>query len=185
MNATFQVAPIDILLIEDNPGDVRLAREALQESKIQNDVHVVTDGRQAIAFLRKEGEYADALRPDLILLDLNLPWMDGREVLAEIKADAKLRRIPVVVLTVSKADRGRCTPVVRPPRQLLPYQAHRHGTVHEAGTLHQQLLALHRQAAAEVDLCGSMAAGQWATANRRRVGRAATGNGADGQSHKR
>ena len=104
MNATFQVAPIDILLIEDNPGDVRLAREALQESKIQNDVHVVTDGRQAIAFLRKEGEYADALRPDLILLDLNLPWMDGREVLAEIKADAKLRRIPVVVLTVSKAE---------------------------------------------------------------------------------
>ena len=104
MNASFQVAPIDILLIEDNPGDVRLAREALQESKIQNDVHVVTDGRQAIAFLRKEGEYADALRPDLILLDLNLPWMDGREVLAEIKADAKLRRIPVVVLTASKAE---------------------------------------------------------------------------------
>ncbi len=104
MNASFQVAPIDILLIEDNPGDVRLAREALQESKIQNDIHVVEDGRQAIAFLRKEGKYTDAPRPDLILLDLNLPWMDGREVLAEIKTDAELRRIPVVVLTVSEAE---------------------------------------------------------------------------------
>ncbi len=94
----------EILLVEDNPGDVRLAREALKDSKIANRLHVVEDGVEAIAFLRREGPHAAAVRPDLILLDLNLPRKDGREVLAEIKADPDLRRIPVVVLTISRSD---------------------------------------------------------------------------------
>lgn len=96
--------PIDILLVEDNQGDVRLTIEALKEDKLQNNLHVVKDGIEAMAFLRQEGEYADAPRPDLILLDLNLPKKDGREVLEEIKADKSLRRIPVVILTTSQAE---------------------------------------------------------------------------------
>jgi CheY-like chemotaxis protein len=95
---------IEILLVEDNPGDARLAREALKESKIRNNLHHVTDGVEAMAFIRKEGQYVDVPTPDLILLDLNLPRKDGREVLAEIKATEKLKRIPVVILTVSKAE---------------------------------------------------------------------------------
>ena len=95
---------IDILMVEDNPGDVRLAHEALKEAKVLNEVHVVGDGLEALAFLRQEGKYANAARPELILLDLNLPKKDGREVLAEIKDDPNLRRIPVVILTVSKAE---------------------------------------------------------------------------------
>ena len=95
---------IEILLVEDNPGDVRLTQEALREGKIRNSLHVVEDGEAAMAFVRREGEYADMPRPDLILLDLNLPRMDGREVLAQIKADADLKRIPVVVLTTSRAE---------------------------------------------------------------------------------
>ena len=95
---------IDILLVEDNPGDVRLAQEALRESKIRNKLFVVDDGVKAMEFLHQQGEYADAPRPDLVLLDLNLPRKSGREVLAEIKTDESLRRIPVVVLTVSKAE---------------------------------------------------------------------------------
>lgn len=94
----------DILLVEDNPGDVRLTREALKESKISNNLHVVTDGVQAMDFLKRQGEHAGAIRPDLVLLDLNLPRMDGREVLAEIKADPELRRIPVVIMTSSEAE---------------------------------------------------------------------------------
>lgn len=94
----------EILLVEDNPGDVRLAKEGLKESKITNNLNVVEDGVEAMAFLRKEGQYADAVTPDLILLDLNLPKKDGREVLAEIKTDEKLRRIPVVILTTSQAE---------------------------------------------------------------------------------
>jgi two-component system, chemotaxis family, response regulator Rcp1 len=101
---TEPVAPIDILLIEDNPGDVRLTVEALKEGKVHNRLSVVADGVEALAFLRREGQYADAPRPDVILLDLNLPKKDGREVLGEIKADERLRRIPVVVLTTSKAE---------------------------------------------------------------------------------
>jgi len=97
--------PIDILLVEDNPGDVRLTREALKEGKVNNRMSVATDGAEAMRFLRREGEYADAPRPDLILLDLNLPKKDGREVLAEIKEDPDLRRIPVVVLTTSRDER--------------------------------------------------------------------------------
>lgn len=96
--------PIQILLVEDSPGDVRLTQEALKEGKVLNELHVVGDGVEALAFLRKQDKYTRAARPDLILLDLNLPKKDGREVLAEIKEDTNLRRIPVVVLTVSKAE---------------------------------------------------------------------------------
>ncbi|HEY6896292.1 MAG TPA: response regulator [Rhodocyclaceae bacterium] len=96
--------PAEFLLVEDNPGDVRLTREALAESKLRNNLSVVGDGVEALAFLRREGKYADAPRPDVILLDLNLPRMGGREVLAEIKADPSLRRIPVVVVTSSEAE---------------------------------------------------------------------------------
>ncbi len=94
----------EILLVEDNPGDVRLAKEGLRESKVINNLHVVDDGVDAMAFLRKEGNYADAVTPDLILLDLNLPKKDGREVLAEVKGDKDLRRIPIVILTTSQAE---------------------------------------------------------------------------------
>ena len=96
--------PVEILLVEDNPGDVRLTREALKEGKIHVHLSVASDGEQALAFLRRQGPHAAAPRPDLILLDLNLPRKGGREVLAEIKADAPLRRIPVVVLTSSQAE---------------------------------------------------------------------------------
>lgn len=96
--------PIDILLVEDNPGDVLLARQALKEGKIHNVLHVVEDGLSALAFLRREGKYADAVRPDIIFLDLNLPGKDGREVLEEIKVDDNLKRIPVVILTTSAAE---------------------------------------------------------------------------------
>jgi len=95
---------IEILLVEDNPGDVRLTQEALREAKVRNQLHVVEDGVQAMEFLRRTGPYADAPRPDLILLDLNLPRKDGREVLEEIKQDRSLMRIPVVVLTTSRAE---------------------------------------------------------------------------------
>jgi two-component system response regulator len=95
---------IEILLVEDNPADARLTREALRESKISNRLHAVGDGEQALRFLRREGEHADAPRPDLVLLDLNLPRMSGREVLEQVKEDPDLRRIPVVVLTTSEAE---------------------------------------------------------------------------------
>jgi CheY-like chemotaxis protein len=95
---------VDILLVEDNPGDVRLTKEALKEAKIHNMLHVVADGVEAMDFLRKTGSYSDVPVPDLIMLDLNLPRKDGREVLAEIKGDGELRRIPVVVLTTSSAE---------------------------------------------------------------------------------
>ncbi|MCC7300226.1 MAG: response regulator [Verrucomicrobia bacterium] len=95
---------IEILLVEDNPGDVRLTKEALKENKIRNNLHVAKDGVEAMCFLRRMAEYKDAPRPDLILLDLNLPKKDGREVLTEIKTDEKLRAIPVVILTTSDAE---------------------------------------------------------------------------------
>lgn len=95
---------IEILLVEDSPGDIRLTQEALKETKVLNNLSAVMDGEEATAFLRREGEFADALQPDLILLDLNLPKKDGREVLAEIKEDPELKQIPVVVLTVSQAE---------------------------------------------------------------------------------
>ena len=96
--------PIEILLVEDNPGDVRLTLEVMKDARVRNHMSMVKDGVEALAFLRREGDFADAPRPDLILLDLNLPKKDGREVLADIKADPTLRRIPVVVLTVSKDE---------------------------------------------------------------------------------
>jgi CheY-like chemotaxis protein len=96
--------PVEILLVEDNPGDVRLTREAFKEGKAFANLNVVEDGVEALAFLRRQGHYAGVVRPDLILLDLNLPRKDGREVLAEIKADPDLKRIPVVVLTTSQAE---------------------------------------------------------------------------------
>ena len=98
------VDPIRILLVEDSPGDVRLTIEALKDGKVRNDLSIVGDGVEALAFLNGEGKYAEAPRPDLILLDLNLPRMDGRELLAIIKQDEHLKRIPVVVLTTSEAE---------------------------------------------------------------------------------
>ena len=95
---------IDVLLVEDDPGDVLLIREAFEDNKVHNRLHVVPDGVEALSFLRQEGDHAEAPRPDLVLLDLNLPRKDGREVLAEVKADESLQHIPVVVLTTSKAE---------------------------------------------------------------------------------
>lgn len=95
---------IEVLLVEDNPGDVRLTREALKDGRLLNNLSVVGDGVEALSFLRRQGKFVEAALPDLILLDLNLPKKDGREVLAEIKADPALRRIPVVVLTTSSAE---------------------------------------------------------------------------------
>jgi two-component system response regulator len=96
--------PIEVLLVEDNPGDAQLTRIALEDSKISIHLNVVEDGVEAMAFLRKEGKYVKVAHPDIVLLDFNLPRKDGREVLAEIKADEKLKRIPVVVLTTSQAE---------------------------------------------------------------------------------
>ena len=96
--------PIEILLVEDNPGDVRLTKEALKEGKVYSNLHWVKDGVEALEFLRKQGKYKGTPRPDIILLDLNLPKKDGREVLQDIKNDNDLKRIPVVILTTSKAE---------------------------------------------------------------------------------
>jgi chemotaxis family two-component system response regulator Rcp1 len=96
--------PIQVLLVEDNPGDVRLTQEAFKDAKVHLEIHVVNDGVEAIDFLNRRGEYADSPRPDLILLDLNLPRKDGRDVLAEVKADTSLKSIPVVILTTSASD---------------------------------------------------------------------------------
>jgi CheY-like chemotaxis protein len=97
-------APVAVLLVEDDPGDVLMIREAFEENKVRNELHVCSDGEDALLFLRQEGPHEAAPRPDLVLLDLNLPRRDGREVLAEIKADERLRTIPVVVLTTSEAE---------------------------------------------------------------------------------
>jgi CheY-like chemotaxis protein len=97
-------AAIEILLVEDSPGDIRLTQEAFYDAKVRNNLHVATDGEEAMAFLRREGKHAHAPRPGLILLDLNLPKKDGRAILAEIKADDSLKTIPVVVLTTSSVE---------------------------------------------------------------------------------
>jgi CheY-like chemotaxis protein len=104
MSAAEETRLIEVLLVEDDPGDVLMTKEAFDEHKLRNRLNVVSDGAEALAYLRREGEYADAVRPDLVLLDLNLPKRDGREVLEEIKKDDDLCRIPVVVLTTSQAD---------------------------------------------------------------------------------
>ncbi len=96
--------PVNILLVEDNPGDVRLVQEALKDSKIRNNLFRVENGQEAINYLNKEGEYSDSVRPDLILLDLDMPQLDGREALEIIKKDPELKRIPIVVLTVSQSE---------------------------------------------------------------------------------
>jgi chemotaxis family two-component system response regulator Rcp1 len=98
------VAPIEVLLVEDSPGDVRLTREAFIDAKVQINLHVTSDGVDAMAFLNREGQYASARRPDLILLDLNLPKKEGRQVLEEIKGNVTLRTIPVVILTTSASE---------------------------------------------------------------------------------
>ncbi len=97
-------SPVVVLLVEDDPGDVLMIREAFEDNKVRNDLHICSDGEDALRFLRKEDPHTGAPRPDLVLLDLNLPRKDGREVLAEIKADERLRTIPVVVLTTSEAE---------------------------------------------------------------------------------
>jgi len=104
MNDIANGKSIEILLVEENPGDVRLTMEALRGGRVRNNIHVVEDGVQAIDFLRRQGDYGGVPRPDLILLDLNLPKKDGREVLAEVKQDPALKRIPVVILTSSAAE---------------------------------------------------------------------------------
>lgn len=104
MNFEPQSTPIDILLVEDNAGDVRLTQEVLKSSKVRNNLIVANNGQEALNCLRRQGKYAGTARPDLILLDLNLPVMDGREVLEKIKDDQNLKRIPVVILTTSKAE---------------------------------------------------------------------------------
>ncbi len=104
MNATDPTSVIELLLVEDDPGDVLMTREALKDSKLLNNLHVVDNGEQALDFLRRQGEFTDAPRPDLVLLDLNLPRLDGREVLAIVKEDPELRTIPIVVLTTSDAE---------------------------------------------------------------------------------
>ena len=104
MITTNEATAIKVLLVEDDPGDVLITREALSAAKLMHDLHIVDNGEAAVSYLRREGEYLGATRPDLILLDLNLPRLDGREVLAIVKADTELRRIPVVVLTTSSAE---------------------------------------------------------------------------------
>ena len=104
MSTSSNYRPIEILLVEDNPGDVRLTQEAARETKVHNNIHVVSNGMDAMAFLRREGRFGAVPRPDLILLDLNMPGMDGREVLRQVKSDDKIRRIPVVIITSSQAE---------------------------------------------------------------------------------
>ena len=104
MNPVDRPDPIEVLLVEDDPGDVLLIREAFEDNKVANHLHVVADGVEALEFMRQQGPHAEAPRPDLVLLDLNLPRKDGREVLAEVKEDSDLRTIPVVVLTTSQAE---------------------------------------------------------------------------------
>lgn len=104
MSNSNQTKPIDILLVEDNPGDIRLTKEAFKDGKIKNELNVVMDGEEAVLYLKKKDKYVNASTPDIILLDLNLPKKDGREVLAEIKSDPELKCIPVIILTTSSAQ---------------------------------------------------------------------------------
>lgn len=104
MNDSERGRPVEILLVEDNPGDARLTQEVFLEGKVQNRINIVDDGVKALAYLQGLGEYKNVPRPDIVMLDLNLPKKDGREVLAEIKGDPKLRRIPVIILTTSQAE---------------------------------------------------------------------------------
>ena len=125
---------VEVLLVEDDPGDVLMTREAFEDYKVANQLHVVQDGADAMAFLRREGDYAGAPRPDLVLLDLNLPRMDGREVLQAIKGDAELASIPVVVLTTSEAEED----------VLRSYSLHANAYVTKPVAFGEFLLALQR-----------------------------------------
>ena len=127
------IKPIEILLVEDNPGDADLAMEALRDSKVLNTVHHVPDGEEAMLFLRRHGKYEKSPRPDLVLLDLNMPKKDGREVLSEIKADPALKRIPVVILTVSKDEED----------ILKSYNLHANCFITKPIDLHQFLRVVH------------------------------------------
>ena len=104
MNIKGKIRPVEILLVDDNPGDIRLTQEALKDSKVLNNLHIVEDGLEALNYLRKKGEFKNEATPDLVLLDLNLPKRNGREVLSEIKEDDLLKHIPVVILTISRAE---------------------------------------------------------------------------------
>ena len=128
--------PIEVLLVEDSPGDVRLTQEAFRDANGSIHLHVASDGVEAMAFLRREGGHAHAPRPDLILLDLNLPKMDGREVLAHIKEDASLKTIPTVILTTSDAEAD-IAEKLSTPGELLPQQARAVRRVREPGEEHQ------------------------------------------------
>ena len=130
---------VNVLLVEDDPGDVLMTREAFEHHKIRNQLHVVNDGEQALQFLHRTGEYADAPRPGLILLDLNLPRRDGLEVLAELKEDPGLRVIPVVILTTSQAEED----ILRSYKlhaKRLRHQAGRPRPVHERGAADRRVL---------------------------------------------
>jgi len=128
-----ETRPIEILLVEDNPGDVRLTQEAFRDAKVRNEMVVVGDGLEAMAYLKQENKYAHATRPDLILLDLNLPRMNGFEVLDAIKADESLKRIPVVVLTTSQAEQD----IIR------SYDLHANAYVTKPVDLEQFIVAIH------------------------------------------
>jgi len=128
------VNKVDILLVEDNPGDVLLTQEAFRSSKLINDLHVVVDGEEATKFLRKEDGYVDVPRPDLILLDLNLPKKDGREVLRDIKSDETLKSIPVIVLTSSEAEED----------VLISYNLHANCYITKPVTLDSFISVLHK-----------------------------------------
>ena len=127
---------MEVLLVEDSPGDVRLMQEAFRDANQSIHLNVATDGVEAMAFLRREGLHANAPRPNLILLDLNLPKMDGREVLAQIKADNRLKMIPIVILTTSEAEVGYCEKLST-PRELLPHQACAAGLIRKLRERHQ------------------------------------------------
>ena len=147
--------PLQVLLVEDSPGDMRLTQEAFRDVNPFIQVHVADDGVEAMAFLRRDGAYVRAPRPDLILLDLNLPKMDGREVLAHIKEDDSLKTIPTVILTSSAGGSGRCEKLSA-PGELLPQQAHAFRGVPQPGEKHQRFLADQGQvAAAEVSTHGA------------------------------
>ena len=139
--------PIEILLVEDNPGDVRLTIEGLTESKVRNNLHVARDGVEAMAFLRREGQHAGAVRPDLILLDLNLPRMDGREVLSAIKSDAETQDDPGGGADHVACRAGRAAEL-RAPGELLHHQTGGPGAVHHRGEIDRRLLVDDRDVAA-------------------------------------
>ena len=142
-------APIEILLVEDNPGDVRLTQEAVREAEIRNTLNVVNDGEQAIAYVRRQGDYADRPRPDLILLDLNLPRKDGREVLQDLKSDPRPAPDPGGGVDQFGGRAGHPAHL-RPVRQRLRDETRGPGAVHARGGVNPGLLAEHREAAAGV-----------------------------------